>query len=74
MKKIKAHFVEVRSPTGDLWNFCHMEPHRINFLIIAGYEIFDYTVSLGMDPEFVSQEVCFDPYRETVANVQHSES
>lgn len=61
MTKVIAHLVDVEQPKTK--NLCSeialpvlMEPKKITWLRLQGYDVYDYTVSLNMDPELVDKE------------------
>lgn len=61
MKKVIAHLVDVeqpntKNPCGEIALPVLMEPKKITWLRLQGYNVYDYTVSLNMDPELVDED------------------
>lgn len=60
MNTVKVHFVDVVKKDGTT-EMCFMQPKTITFYRLKGYEIFDYTDSLDMEPEIITLDSCYDP-------------
>lgn len=61
MTKVAAHLVDIEYP--NVKNPCNeislpvlVEPKEITWLRLQGYNVFDYTVSLNMEPELIDKE------------------
>jgi hypothetical protein len=60
MTKVIAHLVDIESvtvknPCGEINLPVLVEPKEITWLLLNGYSVFDYTKSLGMEPEIVEK-------------------
>ena len=55
MTKVKTHFVDIRL-SDNKWHMCLAEPKYINYLLLKGYTVFDYTTSLATEPYYVEKK------------------
>lgn len=60
MNMVEVHFVDVLLPDGTE-RMCFMEPKAIAFYRLKGMKIFDYTISLDMEPELIDKGSCYVP-------------
>lgn len=64
--KVLAHLVDIdykqpkKNPCGEINLPVLIEPKNITLLRLKGYEVFDYTESLGMNPELVDKVNCWE--------------
>ncbi len=64
--KVLAHLVDIdhkrptKNPCGEINLPVLIEPKNITLLRLKGYEVFDYTESLGMKPELVDKVNCWE--------------